>query len=393
MSLARHLTLIVFIESFATTLVMRGIYFVSRSRLGFTDEQNLCLALASGAAYIVGALVSHRISLRLGEKRVLVAAIAGLFLSHTLLASCISPLVLFLGASAVGLLTGVKWPLVTTYFGAGLGAAETARSIGRFNVAWASAMPFALTLSGPLISGWSPGIFALAGLLNAASLWLMRPLRARPTYLAHDDPARPDAGVVLRYQGLLVSARWLLVASCSASWILAPLLPRIFDELAVTVIWAAPLAGLIDLSRLAVFILLRRLSGWHNRASPLLLAVVMLPMGFFAVLSGMSIVAVLAGEVLVGLIAGLAYHAALYYAMVTKNGSVAAGGGHHGVAGIAIVMGPSLGLLGRALVVPLKGLLLGNLAGVGPLFVICAAGAVRALIKSRRGRDRTQQAP
>ena len=65
--------LIVFasIESFATALVQRGVFFYTRETLAFGETQNLLLALGMGIVYVVGAFPSHRVSGWFGEKRVL----------------------------------------------------------------------------------------------------------------------------------------------------------------------------------------------------------------------------------------------------------------------------------------------------------------------------------
>ncbi|KKK73493.1 hypothetical protein LCGC14_2893280 [marine sediment metagenome] len=63
--------LITLLESFACTLVQRGIFFFTDDRLGFSNVANLWLAVAFGAAYVPAAFVSHRLSDRFGEKRMI----------------------------------------------------------------------------------------------------------------------------------------------------------------------------------------------------------------------------------------------------------------------------------------------------------------------------------
>ena len=53
--------LITFIESFATILVERGVYFFSCSKLHFSDAANLWLVLVFGMAYVLGALLGEAI--------------------------------------------------------------------------------------------------------------------------------------------------------------------------------------------------------------------------------------------------------------------------------------------------------------------------------------------
>ena len=120
---------------------------------------------------------------------------------------------------------------------------------------------------------------------------------------------------------------WWITAAAYL-WLLAAVLPGIFEDLGFQPTWATPLASLIDGGRLAAFIVMYRLPWWHGRVSPLVAVVFALPVGFFTILFGGGLPAVLVGELVVGLAAGVTYFAALYYAMVVENAAVEAGGGH-----------------------------------------------------------------
>ena len=106
MNLIRRLFIITFVESFATILVERGIYFFSHSQLGFSDNQNLWLALALSVAYVIGALASNRLSVRLTERRVLVLSILGQLVVHTGLAVRYSPALIVAGTPSSACSTG-----------------------------------------------------------------------------------------------------------------------------------------------------------------------------------------------------------------------------------------------------------------------------------------------
>ncbi|MCY2925672.1 MAG: hypothetical protein NT031_09565, partial [Planctomycetota bacterium] len=73
----RLLLLLTFIESFATVLFERGVYFFTHEALKFSDAENLGLALVFGALYVVGALVSHALTRLARERTVLLAAVLG----------------------------------------------------------------------------------------------------------------------------------------------------------------------------------------------------------------------------------------------------------------------------------------------------------------------------
>ena len=57
-----------FIESVGTVLLERGLYFYTENVLAFSDAKNLWLALAFGVTYVVGAISSHRVCLRVSER-------------------------------------------------------------------------------------------------------------------------------------------------------------------------------------------------------------------------------------------------------------------------------------------------------------------------------------
>ena len=378
-----QLLVITFIESLATTLIERAVYFFSQDRLGFTNAENLWLALGFGATYVVGALASHRVAQRVAEKHILIVSLVGQFLAYAAL--CILPgsHALIVANAVLGGLNGLKWPIVESYVSAGQTPSATVRTVGRFNLAWVSAIPVALGLAGPLIA-WEPRtMFALAAAINVASLVLVRPLERRPVHLAADHPERPTPAQLARYGSLLASARWSMLSSYALMWILAALLPHVFAGLNLAVSGATALAGLLDVARGAAFLALQIYTGWHNRRGPLVWVIVGLPAAFFLTLFGGNLAAVLVGEILFGATAGLTYYAALYYAMVVKNASVEAGGAHEGLIGTGFVLGPAAGLLGGAIAPALGGQTAGMLVGIGPLVLVCGFGALRSLLRCR----------
>ena len=379
-----RLLLITFIESLATTLIERSVYFYSHGRLGFTDVENLLLALGFGTAYVAGALASHPLSKRVSEKRLLVASMVGQLACHLVLFVCPGAGVLAVFNAALGLCNGLKWPLIESYVNAGQTPSAVARRVGRFNLSWVVACPVGLAVAGPIIAAWPRGIFLLAGLLGLVSLGLVGPVARRPAHLPDDHPERPRPQVLLRYRALLASSRWTMLLSYALMWVLVALIPGIFARLGFGVTVAPAMSGLLDVVRGLAFLSLQLYQGWHNRVLPLALAAVGIPAGFFMVLFGPNLATVLLGEVVFGAAAGMTYYAALTYAMVVKNAAVDAGGAHEGLIGAGFTIGPALGLLGLGLVPVLGTEVGGMLVGVGPVVLICMAAATRALVALRR---------
>ncbi|MCX5654952.1 MAG: MFS transporter [Planctomycetota bacterium] len=388
-----RLLVITFIESFATTLIERGVYFYSHDRLGFTDGENLGLALGFGAAYALGALASHRISHRMSEKRLLVATLIAQFAGFATLFFSAGATLLVAMNTVLGCINGLKWPVIESYVNAGRTPAAQARAVGLFNISWAPAVAVALVLAGPLIGWWSPSLFAAAGLLNLVSLALVRPLERRPGHLAFDHPERPVPASMERFRSLLAASRWSMLGSYSLMWVLAALLPRVYADLDIDVTAATALSAVLDGVRTASFLGLGLWVGWHNRRWTQVVVIFGLPLGFFLTLFGPNIAAalggggglglatVLVGEVVFGVVAGTTYYAALYYAMVVKNAAVEAGGAHEGLIGAGFAIGPLAGLAGGWIAPLVGGPVAGMAVGIAPIIVASSAGAVWFLAK------------
>ena len=389
MSVLVRFLIITFAESFATTLIERGIYFYSHDRLGFGDMENLGLALGFGAAYVSGAVASHALASRVSEKRLMIFSIVAQILCHfTLFCWPFSPVVVVAMNTLLGGLNGLKWPVIESYISAGRTPSQQAVVVGKFNLGWSVPIPLALLVAGPLIAWWASSLFALAGLMNLVSLALAWPADRRPTHLAEDHPERPTPEAMARYRGLLAASRSTMFGSYSLLWVLAALLPGVYAGLDVSVQWATALSGAIDVVRAVTFLVMQLYVGWHFRRLPIVWVIFGLPLGFFAALYGPNVATVLAGEVLFGAMAGMTYYAALYYAMVVKNAAVEAGGAHEGLIGAAFVVGPVAGLLGRLAAPAVGGAVLGMAVGIGPVILACGAAAAWFLVKTGRSRPR-----
>jgi MFS family permease len=386
MSRLSLLMVITFIESFATILVERGVYFFADKQLSFTPKLNLWLALFIGAGYTVGALLSHRLSVRWGEKAVLLGTVTGQLLSQVAL-FVVTDITGFLALNALlAGLTGMKWPVVESYISAGRLPAEASKAVGAFNVSWSLSVPIALVTVGLLLRDERTAslVFLLGSAINVLTLILCVSLERRPVHLAADHPERLEAGLLERMRLLMVSSRFSMLCSYALLFILVPLIPGIFrDRLKLEVAWATAMAALMDVPRIVAFIALRMSTKWHGRADWLAAGVLGLPVGFFLVLLGGTLPVVLLGELIFGLSAGLVYYSALYYAMVVKNASVDAGGEHEGLIGVGFTLGPAAGLVSLSLAGPLGSAWLGNAVGIGPLLGVSLVLSLSPLLKLR----------
>ncbi|HMJ16062.1 MAG TPA: MFS transporter, partial [Polyangiaceae bacterium] len=344
MTLPARLLSITFLESVGTVMIQRGLYFYTHERLAFSERHNLVLALLYGALYVAGALTSHRAARGLGERRVLLGCLCGLLVLHVALSVSAGTSALTAAFVALGLLHGVKWPIVESFYSAGHTPAQLHRMLGRFNVCWACAVPLGVAGSGLLISIRPELLFACAALLNVAALGLTRPLPERPLHLEDEHHERPRAADLERYVRLLGAARWALLLGYTLMFLVAPLMPAIFSGLGLEVRGATLAASVLDAVRLLSFAALGAFSAWHGRWLPIAAALLLLPSGFALMIWGGELWVVIAGELLFGFAAGVSYTTSLYYALVVRNAAVDAGGAHESLIGLGFVLGPLSGL-------------------------------------------------
>lgn len=389
MTLKRRILLLTFSTSFTATLLQRGSYFFTHEVLGFSQAQNLWLALLVGVTYVLGATSSHRFATRHGERRTLLTVLLSLSAIHVLLAYFGAATLFVPALACITLLQGAMWPLFESYMSAGETPRSLGRALGRYNIAWALSVAPALAAAGALIASGSPQLlFVVAAVLYIAIALACRAFPAHPVHLAADHVDRPTPEVLQRYRGLLRASRFAMLESYTLLYVLAPLMPEIMKNVGFGTASAARAASVLDLARLSCFIALFTYSGWHGRKTPIALAITALPLGFALVLFGPGIWTVIGGEILFGAGAGFLYTAALYYAQVVQNASVDAGGAHEALIGLGYALGPSAGLIGTALAHGAgpgsAAYIQGMSSATLPLIAACSLAALIPLLRAHR---------
>lgn len=381
----RVLIPLTFVQSLATVLLERGLYFYTDEILDFSEAENLGLALMFGVCYAGGAMVSHRVTKQRGERPTLQAVLIGLGMLNLTVALMPSPVIVWAGFAGIGVLIGMKWPIIESYVTAGATPDRTLKVIGRFNMAWSSAMPLGLALTGLMIEWLSPTSFImLAAVIYLGTLPVLLKLPWVPVHLAHDHPERPDPVRLRRYRALMVSSRWSLLGTCAMMFLLVPLMPSLFDRLGHGVLWSPALSSVVDLCRFLAFVGLGIWTFWRGRSLPLAVSAVGIPIGFLMVLFAPTTAVALGGEAVFGFCAGQVYFAALYHAMVLENASVEAGGHHEALIGSGFALGPAIGLTGIGLQRVTGDPVGGMLMAVTPLVLLCLAASLWPLVKLRR---------
>jgi hypothetical protein len=281
--------------------------------------------------------------------------------------------------------------VVESYVSAGRAPKQLLPILSRYNVTWATAGFVAIGVTGLIVGTGIPSLyFWLPAALNIGALVLTFRLPAQPEHLEHGHPARPVESELRSMRALLGSARWSMTGSYALLYVLAPLMPTLLAQLSLPVTLATPVASILDAVRVITFGALGAFAGWHGKRTPMWLTLAALPVSFVLILLGNSLPLVIAGEVMFGIAAGFSYTSALYYALVSENASVDAGGAHESLIGIGIGLGPLSGLAGQLLVgsrLPFAQ------AGSGlqpfvalaltttPIITICVLGALRSLFR------------
>lgn len=378
------LLILSFAGSAASVLAGRGVYFFAFNQFGFDDSQNLWLALGSGAMYVIGALPSHALALRFGERNLMLIAIVPQIICLGAMCLLPRPAVIVAGLLLFQFCNALMWPVVESYVSAGRSPRETARALGRFNITWALATPLAVLWIGPIIQDLTNWLFGIGAAMFILVGVLTSYLPGRIAHLAHDDPQRMSPQRREAAARLLVSSRWLLLYSYALFYLLVPLFPQLFERLGYDVEEKTRLASVTDFARWFTFLCMHLAPWWHDRASVLWAAIVLLPASALVILLVPDAGVIVGGEIVFGIVEGGIYYAALYYAMVVKNASVDAGGAHESLIGLGYTIGPVAGLIGFGMAGkdwmfqfwPM-------LLGIGPVVLVCTVGAVWPLVRRR----------
>jgi hypothetical protein len=327
-----------------------GIFFVTLEHYRFSAIRNLGLALVMGAVYALVARGTGRILAVLtrtrGPRRVLAGALGvwGLAAALPLLSPAREWLIwasALIGAGASGLV----WPVVESYLGAGRHGAELRRALGWFNITWTSATALPLLIL-PCLSGIHPlSALALCALMNGGAMLSLLLLPQRPGTI-HAETA--GAAVGKEYPLLLACARWLLPLSYLMSSTLAPVLPHRLQALGETALPESMIAAVWMVARFLTLAVMARVTGWHGRWGALFAGAASLAGGLALVLLAPALPAVVAGLALFGVGMGITYYASLYYSLSVGHAAVDAGGDFEALVGVGYVLGPIVGLAGRS---------------------------------------------
>lgn len=369
------------LENLSSALIQIALFYFTTQRLEFSPAENLALAVVHGAVYIVGALLSHGMAERVGERRLLAGIFALQMVGVGVLALSPMRLTVWLVTPALLTIYGMKWPIIESYITAGKTPREAAKALGRFNPVWSGAVAVSTLASGLLIELSTAALFLTSLGATVCSMGLLFHV-AGPTaeHLPDDHPERPDPSQSARLERLLSSSRWSLLISYALLQVINPLMPTLTEQLGVTLVWATVVGATPLVVRTLMFVVMQHVDAWHYRRWPLAAAAVLLPIAGLIVIDGRSLGLLIGGGAVFGLAAGVAYYAALWYASTLKNAAVDAGGKHEAVIGVGFVSGPLLGTGAAQLTAATAWTRLPSYSlALVPLFAVCTTKALLAL--------------
>jgi hypothetical protein len=368
-----------FFCSLGTGILWNAIYFIAESQYGFTREKSLLLAFVNGVLYALVAFGAGRIVRALEARTSPRGALAAVLATQALLAPLVLVFpgegVLWVSAVVMTAFGALQWPIVQHYLVSGRHGPEMRSAIGWWNTSWMAATALGLAAAGPLKS---LGLmeYAIPSLLpcNLLALACLRWFPAHPVAHDGDEHARH---VPRSYRSLLAASRVLHPMGYLVIGALAPILPYLFENLATPEALHAPIGAIWHVARVVAVLVLWRTAFWHGRGASLVVAGVLLSLGFATAVAAPNEAMLAAGLVALGLGQGAIYYSAIYYGLAVGAAEVEAGGIHEALVGMGYFIGPGIGLLSFA-------------AGAGaPTFIVLvlvalAIGSAIAWMRSRQ---------
>lgn len=336
------------LNSFGTTLFFYYFYFLTRHQFGFDDRQNLWLAALQGGVYAIGSWFCGRAAERWGYRASLTTGFVILGAVFAWGAACKTLWVhlILLGAATLGVC--FTWPALEALVSEGQDREGIQRSVGLYNLVWASTGAVAYFLGGTLLEQWGlralylmPLAFVLvqlALLVGAMVSESNRCLRAKPA-LGNAERNLPgdESRTLLRMAWMANPFAYMAIQT------LVAVMPGIAARLDLTTAWAGVWGSVWCFGRLGAFAVCWHWDGWHYRAAWLLGAFAVMTAFFLVILLAPSVPWLVLGQVFFGAAVGLIYYSSLFYSMDASSAKAAHGGIHEAAIGLGNMSGPLIG--------------------------------------------------
>lgn len=351
---------ITWINNLGAATALIAVYFIAKSRFGFSATESLLLGLLQGVTYIAGAMTAGMGSrLFSGPGRAMSTRSLLMLIQLALFALCLLPIVakerwaIWVLVGVYSPVTGWLWPVIESFFSAGRSGESLRKASSAFNLSWASSQVLTFWAISPFMKSDPPAspdqplwLIAAMGVSHLVCVPLTLALPREPGSHAHGDDPQLSRELVERFRMLLVCFRTMLVMSYIVYSALNPLLPTRMVELGIVEGSAANalLTSVWMASRVCMFFAMGAWGGWHGKRSALAWSGVLLMLGFAVCMLAPSAAVMALGMVLFGLGMGAIYSGAFYYAMEVGSAAVDAGGKHEALIGLGYTAGPIAGV-------------------------------------------------
>ncbi|MGH7992033.1 MAG: MFS transporter [Limisphaerales bacterium] len=338
------------VSSFAVSFYFYYIYFFMRDHFGFDNKRNLAFAAAMGLIYVFSAWQAGRFAQRCGYFRALkvgfIVMILALAVGSRL--NFVSGVLLASAFYTIG--QCFLWPTIEALVSEGEDARGLPRTVGTYNVVWASTNALGLFVGGTLVEAFGfKTLFYLpiALLLTqlALTFWLEKHARDiarifQPAPAPAPDPNRParaKAGAFLRMAWLANPFAYIAINT------FVPLLPGLAARFQLTPMLAGFACSLWGFVRLGTFFALWFWTGWHYRFRWLVTAFATLIIVFAVILTAPNLAVLLVAQIFFGAAIGLIYYSSLFYSMDASETKSEHGGIHEAAIGLGNFAGPAVG--------------------------------------------------
>jgi len=347
------------LSSVGTSLLSVGIFFYTTHYFAWGMKQNLLLAAAQGAVYVIGSLVAARLADRFGQRRSLFAIYACMTCCALVaLAAKSSPAVLIVALVAHTLAASANWPLVENLVTAGADAHAMSRRVGVYNLVWSITNAVIFAISGTLIEHWRAGMFLIPVVSHALAALLMlihRNIEPIAGVASQHDTIAPEPELIRKRTLALTLARIALPATYVVIFTLVAMMPSLSVMKSLDPAQATLIASAWMVARVFMFVLLGATTWWHTRPSLLLLSAAIMLFAFIGVTTPLAgaayqtnLLAMMFSQIILGVVLGLIYSGSLYFGMVLSDGSTEHGGYHEALIGAGCVAGPGIAYLAQS---------------------------------------------
>lgn len=334
---------ILYLVSLLMDMAVAGVVFaISRraAEMGATPNELGLLGSLWFGAYTVLALVTGRISDRVGRRKVAVtgcvlAAVIALACAYTTRVSYLLGLTMLFGAGVAGF-----WPSVIAWLSEGASGGRLAARLTRFSVAWNLGLLIGFAVTGKLFQ-YNP---QLAFYMSAGVIVLIIGLLFVPAKESREvaETAVDVSAPVPKGRGFRKTA-WL--ANFAVNFALqgtVALFPQLATHLGVG---ADVHGGLLALNRgaaLACFVVLQLLMFWRTRLWPLWAAQAICVAAFVWIGFASSTYSFALAFALAGAVSGFTYQASLLFTLEEISEKGKGSGFHEAVIGSGMFLGPIL---------------------------------------------------